>query len=475
MRKTVAITIGMLTCVLAGGAWAQLPTPVGLWDFNDAGDLTKATIGNNLQRTGTDAAAVGVSGSDGATTIGVGSYYSVMPGLAANGGGPAVSEWTLVFDFKVPAIGPWYAFFQTDITNASDADCFVRNPSGTIGVGDTGYSTATISANTWYRLVIAADLGTSYKYYLDGTLIRSATNLGNIGPATRFAIIPAGGIGGYSEGLIFFGDNDGEDGEITSSLIALYNVTFNADQAAALGVAGAPLTGGVEGPTAAFHVIPAELSGIQPLTVHFLDDSTAPVGQTITGRAWTFGDGGESSDTNPVHIYTDLGTFTVALTVTTDLATSDTETKLGYITVEPRVFRASINTNSTDYYNYPENTVLELTADVTGATCDPPGSDCVQYQWYKNGKEVGNEIGGATDAVFNFFGHLLTDAADTGDYYCKVTDDSKGETWATFGGHDHITVHVVAAEDMPVAGLLGLGLLAGAFAVRSRFVILKRK
>ena len=69
-------------------------------------------------------------------------------------------------------------------------------------------------------------------------------------------------------------------------------------------------------------------SGNVPLTVTFTDTST----NTPTGWAWTFGDGGTSSEKNPVHQYTAAGTYTVTLTATNAFG-SDGETKTGYITV----------------------------------------------------------------------------------------------------------------------------------------------
>ena len=78
--------------------------------------------------------------------------------------------------------------------------------------------------------------------------------------------------------------------------------------------------------TAAFTGTPT--SGDKPLTVAFTDESTV----TITKREWDFGDGGNSTDQNPVHVYTAAGTYTVNLTVT-NAAGSDTEVKANYITV----------------------------------------------------------------------------------------------------------------------------------------------
>lgn len=69
-------------------------------------------------------------------------------------------------------------------------------------------------------------------------------------------------------------------------------------------------------------------SGPAPLTVVFTDAST----NTPTSWAWDFGDGGSSTDQDPTYVYSTPGTYTVALTAT-NADGSDTETKVGYITV----------------------------------------------------------------------------------------------------------------------------------------------
>ncbi|MBT8508661.1 hypothetical protein AZH53_09615 [Methanomicrobiaceae archaeon CYW5] len=68
--------------------------------------------------------------------------------------------------------------------------------------------------------------------------------------------------------------------------------------------------------------------GAAPLTVHFTDAST----DTPTMWAWTFGDGGTSNEQNPTHLYTAEGVYNVTLTAT-NAGGSDTETKVGFVTV----------------------------------------------------------------------------------------------------------------------------------------------
>jgi PKD repeat protein len=76
----------------------------------------------------------------------------------------------------------------------------------------------------------------------------------------------------------------------------------------------------------------APLTGTAPLTVSFTDLSTG----TITSWAWDFGDGGTSTQRNPVHTYQKQGTYKVRLTVSGP-AGSNTLTKPSYIKVKKPV------------------------------------------------------------------------------------------------------------------------------------------
>jgi len=74
------------------------------------------------------------------------------------------------------------------------------------------------------------------------------------------------------------------------------------------------------------------LTGNAPLTVWFTDLSTG----TITAWAWDFGDGGTSTQRNPVHTYQKQGTYKVRLTVSGP-AGSNTLTKPSYIKVKKSI------------------------------------------------------------------------------------------------------------------------------------------
>jgi len=205
------------------------PTRLGWWKFDDATDATtllKAEIGAPLVLTGTQTSVPGPSTGNLATEVPLGSYLSMTHGIAANGGGTSVNEYSLQIDFSAPTDGIWHAFFQTDATNASDAELFTR-PANTIGVGGPGYSTNTISANRWYRMIVSVKNGDGgfFKVYVDGELwLDAAGQLLD----DRMAL---------ANQVLLFGDNDGDDGIIHCSEVAIWDVALSALQASELGKA----------------------------------------------------------------------------------------------------------------------------------------------------------------------------------------------------------------------------------------------
>lgn len=76
-------------------------------------------------------------------------------------------------------------------------------------------------------------------------------------------------------------------------------------------------------------------AGCSPLTISFQDLTTVSNGNIATWL-WDFGDNtSTSSDQNPIHTYTNPGTYTVTLTVTTNFGCTDVFTFTNMITVYP--------------------------------------------------------------------------------------------------------------------------------------------
>ena len=216
--------------IQALGGVVPPPVLVGQWDYNNPANLTAATVGNDMILSGSHTAAAGFNEYDGAARIGPGSFYSCYHGIAANGEGSKVNEWSAVLDLKYPSssMGDWICLYQTNPSNSDDGECFIH-PDGSLGLAATGYSGSDEGTpgfytfpDTWYRVVIVVDDGTEYSIYANGTKVLA----GNVQPIDgRFSL---------EDTLLLFADNDGEDYPIDVSMVALFDRALSASQVAAL-------------------------------------------------------------------------------------------------------------------------------------------------------------------------------------------------------------------------------------------------
>jgi len=215
---------------------AGVPEPKSMWEF-DPPDRTGATIGVPLKLAGTMQDTAGITPTDGAIVIGEGSYFVCTHGIAPNGGGQKVNEWTLLIDFSFPPSSMsdppsgYNDLFQTNPTNVDDADWTI-NSSGAIGIGAVGYSSTksyTTKGNTWYRMVLVVDNGTRQDLYVDGVEIFKGTQQGVDG---RFSL---------ADTILLFcaGNNqDRDDAPINVSTVAFWDTPLSAADIATLGRAG---------------------------------------------------------------------------------------------------------------------------------------------------------------------------------------------------------------------------------------------
>ncbi len=206
---------------------AQWPSLVGYWKFQNTTNLTQATVGNPLILHGTHQWVPGAYYGDTAVLIDTGSFYKCYHQMAPNGGGDSVNRYALMFDFMVPDFLVWHTFHQTDSTNLNDGECFIKPQApginSTIGTATTGYTPDSISPGVWYRMVISVCLDSFYRYYIDGNLWLE----GNMQVVDgRFALTPL---------LLFFADNNQEDGPIYISSVALFNNYLTPAEVALLG------------------------------------------------------------------------------------------------------------------------------------------------------------------------------------------------------------------------------------------------
>ena len=203
-----------LFALTALGSQPVLGALVGLWEFENAGSLTSATIGNDLALTGADAAVAG-SGTPsdmGASQLGVGDYYTVTHGIAPNGGGSYVNEFTILWDIMYPTAtaGNWKTLWQTSTSNSNDGELFI-SPLADVGVAATGYTANTTSPDTWYRVVVSVDNDSFYRIYVDGNEWLD----GAVQPVDgRFSLDPV---------FHALADNDGDDALMNLSNLAVWD------------------------------------------------------------------------------------------------------------------------------------------------------------------------------------------------------------------------------------------------------------
>jgi Icc-related predicted phosphoesterase len=222
--KIIQVLLFLLTSIISyTNTFAKVPQRIGWWKFDIPADLTKAEpgFGLPLDLVGIQTAVNGSVVNNGATLIGVGSYYK-MTHLITPSAGNKVNEYSLQYDFKIPANGSWSSFFQTTVNNSGDADFFI-NPNGNIGVAAVGYSEIAITPNEWYRLIISVKNGSQFNCYLDGKLL------------LKGAIQPVNGRFSLENQLLVFADEDEEDGPIYCSELAIWDKALTASEVSELG------------------------------------------------------------------------------------------------------------------------------------------------------------------------------------------------------------------------------------------------
>jgi len=222
---------------------------VGLWEFSDANDPTLSTVGSNLILNNTNnsiAPAAGMNGSDGAYTVGLGDSFSLNHGIAPNGGSSTyVNQYTLLWDLYLPpqTENAWRSLLQTaTLPTSNDGDYFI-SPNDNIGVGAIGYSSNTLPASTWHRIVFSAAVGGNIAGQAASSFMTTVTDMdGNSWQHFHTTQALDGRHSLFSTAnsniVHFFADNDGDDAAVIVSTIALYDVAATPIEALALGRPG---------------------------------------------------------------------------------------------------------------------------------------------------------------------------------------------------------------------------------------------
>jgi hypothetical protein len=138
-----------------------------------------------------------------------GTYFSVPHGMAPNGGGLYVNQYTLIMDVMFPNRGGIYtSLFQTNCCNENDGDWFI-NPTGGLGLGTYGGS---VPDGVWHRLALVVDLAAgTMTHYVNGVKVQENADQDVDG---RFALYsPTDGDPDPYETFFVFADENGENAE----------------------------------------------------------------------------------------------------------------------------------------------------------------------------------------------------------------------------------------------------------------------
>lgn len=173
----------------------------------------------------------------------------------------------------------------------------------------------------------------------------------------------------------------------TSNIINPSNISFNStgEQTVSLSVTDNGCTSNFSNmvqvyPDPVIDFSADELRGCTPLEVQFTDNSGYA---DLATYLWNFGDGNTSSLQNPIHIYTDPGTYSVSLQITFSSACGGSITQNALITVYPQpVAGFSVTPEQTDMFD-PFVTVVN---EGSGAT--------VCYYTMGDGDTLMNTLGG---------------------------------------------------------------------------------
>jgi len=181
--------------------------------------------------------------------------------------------------------------------------------------------------------------------------------------------------------------------------------------------------GGNVAPTASFG------SSTSNLTASFTDSSTDSDG-TITGWAWTFGDGGTSSAQNPSHTYGSAGTYSVTLTVTDNGGLTDSATQNVTVTAPPG------NINPVAAFS---SSTSGLTASFTDASTDSDGT-VTGWAWtFGDGGTSGSQNPSNTYSANGTYTVTLTvtdNDGGTDSTSQSVTVSSGGGGWVVVDSND---------------------------------------
>jgi hypothetical protein len=227
-----------LTCIsvalLLGLGVPVQATVTGQWDFNNSNLV--ATVGTELAYRGdTESVTTFTTTTIGGSNAVVMKFpaatstqgYTMTHGMAPNGGGSYVNQWTFIMDlmFTSDTTNKYHALLQSNVGNSNDADLWVN---GTWGIGAGSYY-GYLAPDVWHRVGFVVDASSatsannSIRMFIDGAFVGAKTG------------ITHDGTYGLDPTALLFTDNDGETTVGYVNSIQIHDVNLSDSDLFALG------------------------------------------------------------------------------------------------------------------------------------------------------------------------------------------------------------------------------------------------
>ncbi len=280
------------------------------WDFGDGAVSSEGSPSHVYTTPGTYSVTLAVTGPSGFDSLTQTDLVTVDPGAptAAFGGSPLTgfAPLNVTFsDLSTGTITAWSWDFGDGASSSAAEPSHAYATPGEFGV------TLTVTGPLGSSMHIASAYVT-VEEAAPSAAFSAATTSGAAPLTVGFSDLSTGDVTAWSWN---FGDGASSSEQHPSHTYLLdgtYTVSLMASGPAGsdLAVQNDLVTVTPEPPVAAFDALPT--AGRAPLAVAFTDASTG----VVTTWSWSFGDGGSSTQQNPLYTYTTPGTYTAVLTVT---------------------------------------------------------------------------------------------------------------------------------------------------------------
>ena len=229
-QKRLFLVLAALMCLQVSSTWAQdIPEPTAQWNFNNADDLMapdKGSLKMVPAITGTKSITLstlsdaGIVQTEGPSDDNMAIFIPKASALKVERaeGAETTSNYTLMWDMKVPDAVTYDCLYQTNEANNNDGDLFIHNHQ--IGMGAMGGYFGNIRNDTWYRIVLSNSGGT-VRVFINGEQLLSCPSQG------RWEIDPWG--------FYLYCDEDGEQSDTYVSSVAFWETPLTDEQVVALG------------------------------------------------------------------------------------------------------------------------------------------------------------------------------------------------------------------------------------------------